>query len=110
MKTLNKKLLKNDRLIIYIMEKQIRYLKTNLVKPLKNILISLSIDDDDVMVLSEHIEEFSQRLVFCLCILVTATVACFTDIRQIVKLFQAPAIGIKFLQFAPGEYFLRQLK
>jgi sec-independent protein translocase protein TatC len=92
------------------MEKKIRSSKTNLIRPLRNLLISLSVNDDDVMVLSEHIEEFSQRLVFCLCILITATIACFTDIRQIVKLFQAPAIGIKFLQFAPGEYFFASIK
>lgn len=64
----------------------------------------------DEMALSEHIEEFSQRLIFCACILVAATVTCFLDIRQIVKVFQAPAIGVKFLQFAPGEYFFASIK
>ena len=62
------------------------------------------------MALSEHIEEFSQRLTFCLTILVIAIGACFIDIRLIVKLFQAPAIGIKFLQFAPGEFFFASIK
>jgi sec-independent protein translocase protein TatC len=92
------------------MEKKIRYLKTTFTKPLQNVSVSLSIDNDDVMVLSEHIEEFSQRLIFCLGILVSSTTACFMDVRQIVKLFQAPAIGIKFLQFAPGEYFFASIK
>lgn len=64
----------------------------------------------DEMALSEHIEEFSQRLIFSIVILITATLACFLDIRQIVKVFQAPAIGIKFLQFAPGEYFFASIK
>ena len=64
----------------------------------------------DEMALSEHIEEFSQRLIFCALALVTATLTCFADIRQIVKVFQAPAIGIKFLQFAPGEYFFASIK
>jgi sec-independent protein translocase protein TatC len=64
----------------------------------------------DEMALSEHIEEFSQRLVFCVSALVIATLSCFADIRQIVKLFQAPAMGVKFLQFAPGEYFFASIK
>ena len=65
---------------------------------------------DDEMALSEHIEEFSQRVVFCIIILVLATLVCFTDVREIVKVFQAPAIGVKFLQFSPGEYFFASFK
>jgi sec-independent protein translocase protein TatC len=65
---------------------------------------------DDEMALSEHIEEFSQRLIFCLIILILSTLICFTDIKQIVQIFQTPAIGIRFLQFAPGEYFFASLK
>jgi len=65
---------------------------------------------DDEMALSEHIEEFSQRLVFCLIFLLLTTVICFTDVKEIVRLFQAPAIGVKFLQFAPGEYFFASVK
>ena len=64
----------------------------------------------DEMALSEHVEEFSQRLIFCILLFFATTVVCFTDIKQIVKIFQAPAIGIKFLQFAPGEYFFASLK
>ena len=62
---------------------------------------TLGIIKDDEMALSEHIEEFSQRLIFCIIALLTATLTCFADIRQIVKVFQAPALGVKFLQFAP---------
>ena len=65
---------------------------------------------DDEMALSEHIEEFSQRLVFCLIFLLFATIACFTSVKEIVRLFQAPAIGVKFLQFSPGEYFFASVK
>ena len=65
---------------------------------------------DDEMALSEHIEEFSQRLVFCLLFLIFVTVIYFTDIKEIVRLFQAPAVGVKFLQFAPGEYFFASVK
>ena len=65
---------------------------------------------DDQMALSEHIEEFSQRIIFSLITLVSFTLICFTDIKDIVKIFQAPALGVKFLQFAPGEYFFASLK
>lgn len=65
---------------------------------------------DDEMALSEHIEEFSQRTLFCLGILALSTIICFIDVREIVKLFQAPALGVKFLQFAPGEYFFASVK
>ena len=65
---------------------------------------------DDEMALSEHIEEFSQRLVFCLIFLLFATLICFADVKEIVRIFQAPAIGVKFLQFSPGEYFFASVK
>jgi len=71
---------------------------------------SLDIVNDDEMALSEHIEEFSQRLLFSISVLTTSIIGCFADIKPIVKLFQAPAIGIKFLQFAPGEYFFASIK
>jgi len=66
--------------------------------------------DDNEMVLSEHIEEFSQRLIFCLMCLLITVILCFTSIKEIVRIFQAPAIGVKFLQFAPGEYFFASVK
>ena len=73
-------------------------------------LTELDVINGDEMALSEHIEEFTQRLIFCAFTLFTATLACFADIRQIVKVFQAPAMGVKFLQFAPGEYFFASIK
>jgi len=65
---------------------------------------------DDEMALSEHIEEFTQRLIFCVILLFFSTIFCFTDVKEIVRLFQAPAVGVKFLQFAPGEYFFASVK
>ena len=65
---------------------------------------------NDEMALSEHIEEFSQRLIFCLFLFIFSALICFADVKEIVKIFQAPAVGIKFLQFAPGEYFFASLK
>ena len=72
--------------------------------------VKMTIAEDDEMALSEHIEEFSQRLVFCLFILIIAILFCFTDVKEIVRIFQAPAVGVKFLQFAPGEYFFASVK
>ena len=76
---------------------------------MENTNYNTSINDDE-MAISEHIEEFSQRFIFCLGILISSILICFTDVKQIVKCFQAPAVGIKFLQFAPGEYFFASLK
>lgn len=73
-------------------------------------LIKMDMVVDDEMALSEHIEEFSQRLVFCLIFLLFATILCFIDVKEIVQIFQAPAIGVKFLQFSPGEYFFASVK
>jgi sec-independent protein translocase protein TatC len=64
----------------------------------------------DEMALSEHIEEFSQRLVFCLVIIIFGILFCFVNVKEIVRVFQAPAIGVKFLQFSPGEYFFASVK
>jgi sec-independent protein translocase protein TatC len=72
--------------------------------------IKMNIGIDDEMALSEHIEEFSQRLIFCLIFLLLATLLCFADVKEIVRVFQAPAIGVKFLQFSPGEYFFASVK
>jgi sec-independent protein translocase protein TatC len=72
--------------------------------------IKMNMASDDEMALSEHIEEFSQRLIFCLICLFLVTILCFADVKEIVRVFQAPAIGVKFLQFAPGEYFFASVK
>jgi sec-independent protein translocase protein TatC len=77
---------------------------------LPNYSIKLNMAVDDEMALSEHIEEFSQRLFFCLIFFIFATISCFTSIKKIVQIFQAPAMGVKFLQFAPGEYFFASVK
>jgi len=76
----------------------------------RTLAIRMTTSQDDEMALSEHIEEFSQRIVFCIIILVIATLLCFADVREIVRIFQAPAVGVKFLQFAPGEYFFASVK
>ena len=83
---------------------------TLLNKKRLNSSIKMNTIVDDEMALSEHIEEFSQRLIFCLIFLLFATILCFVDVKEIVRIFQAPAIGVKFLQFTPGEYFFASVK
>lgn len=72
--------------------------------------IKMTENEADEMALSEHIEEFSQRIVFCIVNLIFATLLCFANVGDIVKVFQSPAVGVKFLQFAPGEYFFASFK
>ena len=82
--------------------------KKNYITRLQNVRM-LSTNGDETGY-SEHIEEFSQRVVFCITNLVLITLLCFTNVQDIVKIFQAPAIGVKFIQFAPGEYFFASFK
>ena len=49
--------------------------------------LTVNTEGDDEMAISEHIEEFSQRLVFCLIVLIFAVILCFADVREIVKIF-----------------------
>ena len=87
-----------------------KFLTKNFIPASSKTSIKMKMVVDDEMALSEHIEEFSQRLVFCLIFLLFATLICFADVKEIVRIFQAPAIGVKFLQFAPGEYFFASVK
>jgi len=87
-----------------------KYLTKKIIPAASKTSIKMKMVVDDEMALSEHIEEFSQRLVFCLIFLLFATLICFADVKEIVRIFQAPAIGVKFLQFAPGEYFFASVK
>ena len=43
-------------------------------------------NEDDEMALSEHIEEFSQRLVFCLIVVIFTIIVCFTGVKEIVQI------------------------
>ena len=62
------------------------------------------------MSLTEHLEEVRQRAFWSLSSLLLAVGGCLISVKNIVKLLQEPALGIKFLQFAPGEYFFASLK
>lgn len=76
---------------------------------------STVVDDDDLvddveMSLFDHLEELRQRIFYALIAVAVGIVGCFTVVRPIVQLLEAPAQGVKFLQLAPGEYFFVSLK
>jgi sec-independent protein translocase protein TatC len=62
------------------------------------------------MSLSDHLEELRQRAFWSVSILLTSIILCVFSVKNIVKILQEPALGIKFLQFAPGEYFFASIK
>lgn len=62
------------------------------------------------MSLSDHLEELRQRAFWSVFISGVTIIISLINIKSIVKLFQEPAIGIKFLQFSPGEYFFASLR
>ncbi|HEY9617791.1 MAG TPA: twin-arginine translocase subunit TatC [Microcoleaceae cyanobacterium] len=73
------------------------------------------VDDDELvddveMSLFDHLEELRQRIFYALIAIVVGIAGCFTVVRPIVQLLEAPAQGVKFLQLAPGEYFFVSLK
>jgi sec-independent protein translocase protein TatC len=66
--------------------------------------------NESEMSLSEHLEELRQRAFWSIGALIVSVAVCLISVKTIVKLLQEPATGIKFLQFAPGEYFFASLK
>lgn len=72
---------------------------------------SINITQNDAeMSLSDHLEELRQRAFWSLTTLTIMVGICIVSVKSIVKLLQEPALGIKFLQFAPGEYFFASIK
>jgi len=75
---------------------------------------SLSPEDDfpgEVeMPLVDHLEELRRRVLRSLLAVVVAAAGCLLFVRPLVKLLEAPAQGIRFLQLAPGEFLFVSLK
>lgn len=86
------------------------------LKPQNNLLTNENINQQDIpendipMSITEHLEELRQRTLFVFLFFLLAATVSFTQIKIIVAVLQAPAIGIKFLQLAPGEYFFSSIK
>lgn len=66
--------------------------------------------EDIEMPLTEHLDELRQRTIFSVSFFIIVCIGCFSILKPIVQLLQAPALGVKFLQFAPGEYFFVTIK
>nr|YP_010986177.1 Sec-independent protein translocase protein TATC [Polyopes affinis]WOL37095.1 Sec-independent protein translocase protein TATC [Polyopes affinis] len=62
------------------------------------------------MSMLEHLEELRQRFLIAFTIFCVTTTICFLYIKNISSLLQKPAIGVKFLQLAPGEYLFASIK
>jgi sec-independent protein translocase protein TatC len=68
------------------------------------------LSNDVEMSFSEHVEEFRQRLFFSLVMFLIISIGCFYFLNVVVEIVRTPAVGVKFFQFAPGEYFFTSIK
>jgi len=66
--------------------------------------------DEVEMSIFEHLEELRMRIFYSLIAAVVAIISCFVVVKPIVKFLEIPALGVKFLQLAPGEYFFVSIK
>nr|QCI06893.1 Sec-independent protein translocase component TatC [Halydictyon mirabile] len=62
------------------------------------------------MSMMEHLGELRQRILFVLITFSIITSICLIYIKDISYWLKEPAIGIKFLQLAPGEYIFVSIK
>nr|YP_010199000.1 Sec-independent protein translocase component TatC [Hydropuntia urvillei]UAD88449.1 Sec-independent protein translocase component TatC [Hydropuntia urvillei] len=62
------------------------------------------------MSIFEHLEELRQRIFIAFLVFIIITVICFLYMKNISYILQQPAIGIKFLQLAPGEYLFTSIR
>jgi sec-independent protein translocase protein TatC len=68
------------------------------------------IPDEVEMSLFDHLEELRMRIFYGLIAVAVGAIACFIFVRPLVRLLEAPAQGVKFLQLAPGEFFFVSIK
>nr|YP_010199203.1 Sec-independent protein translocase component TatC [Crassiphycus usneoides]UAD88652.1 Sec-independent protein translocase component TatC [Crassiphycus usneoides] len=68
------------------------------------------INPNKEMSIFEHLEELRQRIFIASIAFLMITMTCFVYMKNIAYILQQPAIGIKFLQLAPGEYFFTSVK
>lgn len=62
------------------------------------------------MSLIEHLEELRSRVFIAIGFFILTILICFIYIDQISSILQEPAVGIKFIQLAPGEYLFASIK
>ena len=86
-----------------------------LLKPPPPIRISGGTDASDLpneveMPLVDHLEELRQRVLRSLLAVVVGAGLCLVGVKPLVRMLEAPASGIHFLQLAPGEFLFVSLK
>nr|YP_009654380.1 Sec-independent protein translocase component TatC [Pleurostichidium falkenbergii]QCH39667.1 Sec-independent protein translocase component TatC [Pleurostichidium falkenbergii] len=62
------------------------------------------------MTIIEHLQELKERMIITLAIFCVISVICLVYTKKITLMLQQPALGIKFLQLAPGEYLFVSIK
>ena len=62
------------------------------------------------MPLLDHLEELRQRVFRSLLAVVVAALGCLVVVKPLVRLLEAPASSIHFLQLAPGEFLFVSFK
>ena len=62
------------------------------------------------MPLTDHLEELRQRVLKSLLAVVVAALGCLLAVKPLVRLLEAPAGSIHFLQLAPGEFLFVSFK
>ena len=62
------------------------------------------------MTLVDHLEELRRRVLRSLLAVVVAAAACLAFVKPLVRLLEEPAVGIRFLQLAPGEFLFVSIK
>nr|YP_010619674.1 Sec-independent protein translocase component TatC [Tayloriella tenebrosa]WAX03687.1 Sec-independent protein translocase component TatC [Tayloriella tenebrosa] len=67
-------------------------------------------DNEKYMPVFEHLSELRSRILLSFIIFVIASIVCIIYTKEITIILQKPAIGIKFLQLAPGEYLFVSIK
>lgn len=75
----------------------------------KNTKISIG-NNDIKMSIFEHLEELRIRAIKATLFLSIVTIICFTYVKDISNFLTKPALGVQFLQLAPGEYFFSSIK
>lgn len=73
-------------------------------------LTKINEEETLVIAFSEHIEELRQRLLQSLLVAAILMLVFFVDIQWWVQLLENPVKNIKFIQLAPGEYFISTIK
>lgn len=62
------------------------------------------------MSLVDHLEELRRRVLRSLLAVVVAAGGCLLLVKPLVRLLELPAVGMRFLQLAPGEFLFVSIK